>query len=374
MALDEASLGEVFQTEWSVDPQPVLEIGVLDGEDEYVLVNPVSVIGLHDGTVVIALHLRDLFELRYFDSQGTFLGKAGRHGEGPFEVSEMPTFIDKVPGDSILVITLDNRFSLFGPRGERVRSGRFSHGIPHPFSSHIDESHLGLTQVKPGRASEPRHEFVFSILDLSSGAVDTLETFSTPSRTQSGDGWVFSSPFPEEAYWAGGTGTFWRGTSMSRSIRGHSVEDGESVSIELDQSREPVTRRMRSRFREWQKRGVTGGRLRNMEEYHRRIEFPDSLPPYQDMKTDNAGNVWVLRYEPPWSEAEYVWEAYQPRGASIAKLKVPDGLLPNCVRHRSGGCPPGVNMYSIEDDYILTVDAKGEYQVPVVRKYRLIKG
>ncbi len=151
------------------------------------------------------------------------------------------------------------------------------------------------------------------------------------------------------------------------------MEAGESVSIELDHSREPVTRRMRSRFREWQKRGVTGDRLRNMEEYHRRIEFPDSLPLYQDLKTDEAGRVWVLRYEPPWSEQEYSWEVYDPQGGKVATVTAPHGLLHSCVRNRSGGCPPGVKMYSFEDGYLLTIEANGEYRVPVVRKYRLSK-
>jgi hypothetical protein len=51
----------------------------------------------------------------------------------------------------------------------------------------------------------------------------------------------------------------------------------------------------------------------------------------------------------------------------------PHGILHSCVRNRSGGCPPGVKTYSFVGEYLLTIEAKGEYRVSVVRNHRLLR-
>ena len=116
---------------WQAEADPQLSIGAAEGADEYLLYHVRDATRLSDGTVVVALHFRNLFELRYYDSSGQHITSAGHYGNGPFEMggSGFGGFA-RLSGDSVRVVGVDQRFSIFGPRGEQVRSGRFS--LPPP--------------------------------------------------------------------------------------------------------------------------------------------------------------------------------------------------------------------------------------------------
>jgi len=68
---------------WNVSREPLLEIGVLGGDEAYQLHGVTSVARLPDGGVVVANGGSD--ELRFFDAQGRFFARQGRSGEGPAE-------------------------------------------------------------------------------------------------------------------------------------------------------------------------------------------------------------------------------------------------------------------------------------------------
>lgn len=361
---------------WRVESDPVVTIGVLEGADEYVLTNPVDMVGLEDGTIVIALYQRRYFELRFYDSEGTFLRTVGRYGEGPFEVSQIPGMVDRIPGDSILVVSLDNRFSLFGPQGETVRSGRLSHGLAHPYAALIDGSHLGLIdprQMGAGGDNRPvPQEMTFSVFDMQSGEVDGLGIEVEPGYWHGNDGAIFELPFSAPPHWAGGAGVFWYGSSEDGSIQRYSVREESETEIELLRPRLAVTKNIQDLYLEGQLAGASGERRRVMKRYHRGIAFPDSVPAFQDLTTDQAGNLWVLRYELPWCEEDYVWDIFSPGGEWLTSATAPFGILDDCLRRgQFGKC--ALDTYAIGEDYLLTID-RDELGVPRVKKYRLLKG
>lgn len=76
-----ASGGDAVAT-WEISAEPLLEIGVIEGEAPYQLHGVTSVARLPDGGVVVANGTR---ELRFFDASGSFRFSRGRQGEGPTE-------------------------------------------------------------------------------------------------------------------------------------------------------------------------------------------------------------------------------------------------------------------------------------------------
>ena len=83
---------------WRISDEPVLEIGVEEGEEAYELYRVVDALRLDDGRIVVSN--AGTGELRFFDHQGTHLWNAGRHGQGPGEFGEFSSMrVWAVPGE-----------------------------------------------------------------------------------------------------------------------------------------------------------------------------------------------------------------------------------------------------------------------------------
>ena len=68
---------------WALSESPLVEIGVLEGEQPYQLHRVRGSVRLEDGRIVV-LNAGSQ-ELRYYNAAGRFLGAVGRQGEGPGE-------------------------------------------------------------------------------------------------------------------------------------------------------------------------------------------------------------------------------------------------------------------------------------------------
>lgn len=105
---------------WEVDAEPSLEIGVADGDPAHQLSGVRGAIRLAGGGVVVASG--DAHELRFFDARGTFVGAAGRKGEGPGEFQSIEAAM-AYRGDSVAVWDAAAwRLSVFAADGSFGRS------------------------------------------------------------------------------------------------------------------------------------------------------------------------------------------------------------------------------------------------------------
>jgi hypothetical protein len=98
--------------EWRLSPEPVLQIGVVDGEEAYQFSSIAFAGRLSDGRMVVVD--RRSFQIRFFDRAGKHTSTIGRRGAGP---GEFRGFADVIlTGDSLLVYDANNRrLSLIGP-------------------------------------------------------------------------------------------------------------------------------------------------------------------------------------------------------------------------------------------------------------------
>ncbi len=111
--------------EWRLSAEPLLQIGVVEGEHEYQLFNAVSSVRLDDGR--IAVLNAGTHELRIYDAEGRIAGIEGREGNGPGEFA-VPVRLYRVGRDSLMVYDRGNvRFSVHTLDGTFVRTERAVH-------------------------------------------------------------------------------------------------------------------------------------------------------------------------------------------------------------------------------------------------------
>lgn len=103
---------------WTVEPEPIVTIGTVDGPPEAQLFESHSAQLLSDGTIVIANS--GTFELRFHDEQGRFVRSAGTEGDGPGEFRSL-TSVWRMRGDTIVVWdSALKRLSFFTSAGDFV--------------------------------------------------------------------------------------------------------------------------------------------------------------------------------------------------------------------------------------------------------------
>lgn len=93
-------------TEWSVEPTPVLAIGVREGSPEFELGGVSSAVMRADGQVAVANS--GTSEIRFYSSTGEFVRAVGRSGMGPGEFSGAPLYLDQTAPDTLLVFDTGN--------------------------------------------------------------------------------------------------------------------------------------------------------------------------------------------------------------------------------------------------------------------------
>ncbi len=105
---------------WRIGPEPTMTIGVVDGEEPYMLHGVIDATRLSGGGIAVAN--RGSEEVRVFDAHGVYRVTFGGRGEGPADFRSLWR-IEPWPGDSIMAWQLVNRrFSIFDSNGNYGRS------------------------------------------------------------------------------------------------------------------------------------------------------------------------------------------------------------------------------------------------------------
>lgn len=109
-----------FVSECRLGPEPTVDIGVVEGDEELQLFRVFDAATLSDGSVAVVNQGSD--EIRVYDAQGSYLYGFGRAGDGPGEFRRVfQLWIGS--GDTLIVGDYRPwRFSFFTPEGDYVRS------------------------------------------------------------------------------------------------------------------------------------------------------------------------------------------------------------------------------------------------------------
>lgn len=360
---------------WRVELDPVLTIGMLEGPREHVLMNPLAAMVLGGGTIVIQDSYRGEFGIRYYQRDGSHLTTVSRWGQGPFEFHTL-LGLHRLPGDSLLAVGSDGRFSVFGPHGGRVREGRLGvlSVMPLLRSELVDQNHLALWKPfgAPARPEGIREsQLLYLVKDLR-GPIDTVAVVNA-GRTiyESRQNGVLFYPFPfsARAHQAAGHGLLWLGESASGEVRGYNAEGALAIILRLGRPARRVTRTHRREFLNAMRAYTEPNPRWDYDEYAGIVEFPETLPFFGALETDRLGNLWVEVYDLPWSERNALWDVFAPDGEWLARVVVPFEIVETCARRLTSRCD---QIREIGEDYILMTQ-RGPMGVRQVVKYRLRK-
>jgi hypothetical protein len=278
---------------------------------------------LADGRIVVA---NERVELRFFDSQGRYLKTVGRRGQGPGEYQQLSLW--RVPGDSLRIYdTPTSRVDVRASDGSLART--FS--IPRA---------TNLAWLPDGGAIYAP----FSMPDLRSGGVkqDSLVFRRLRPDGRPGD----SVAVLPGTWWEMPRPRFWRGVDfggapmVTGGVGGAVFVHGDHLTVYWfgpDGRLAALTRVGLPQVR------VTSSDIRALEadraaERARNprlgTEGRGSPPPVQArflpqatrVRLDAEGRAWVRGWTPYGAPAAE-WIVFAPRGAPIARVRVPSQLL-----------------------------------------------
>lgn len=370
---------------WTVEPEPVVEIGTVEGAPEYQFSEVVAAVRLSTGNIVVAD--RGASELRGYDAAGNFLWHAGRFGEGPGEFESLD-FLGATVGDSL--VTYDAslmRAQLFDPAGELARTFRVAitgdnagaetavadkavaivdGRLVVRFIEYDDEMPTGIVRWPSER---------LAALDLGDGTVRSLMVLPGHEAHVriDGDRWSHSSY------------VFFKGPEYGAAAGRLAVIDTEAWSVRLVSPRDGATSALFRR--DVAPREATAALVDLHLDGLVQIAFPNpdaaapadiegfrrmwrdrprapTLPVLRSIHVDATGHLWLQPYyvagaDPP------PFEIHAPDGAWLGGVAVPPGLQRAYVQYQAP-------YMEIGDDYVLGVWTD-DLDVQYVRMYRINK-
>ena len=344
---------------WRIGPEPTASIGVLEGDDPYMLFAVRDATVLSDGRIVVV----GGNELRVFDPAGIYLETWGGRGEGPGEFTDLYQ-ADPWLGDSI--VAGDFRHETVTVFDSDGNAGRVIRLEDSPIVSLRAVFELGLYSVmRDGSiilAREPSHPDTVdvAIFDAEGGSRRSLgshpgwvtyflERANTLfnvffSRTLTMAPWgdlVVISPTDRSEITA-----FTREGAPARIVRlGHEPREPEQAHV--DAYIEGQVSRVPSEMVEY--RAQYRGELRD-------IPVAERFPAFTSVMTDALDHLWVEEFTAPGEERPGVlWTVLDPEGRVLGFVETPDGL----------------EIYEIGADYIVGKTEDEEFGVESVRVWPL---
>jgi hypothetical protein len=357
--------------EWRVSTDPILEIGMAEGPEDYLLSRVRAARRLADGSIAVANS--QSAEIRIFAADGRHMRTIGRQGGGPGEFENL-FWMHTVRGDSILAYDhIARRLSVFSPDGRFVGANTIGGGeqesLPRLIGTFEDGSlaavlvdFRGFTRPtgEVGRMPElyvrfaGTGEFLDTLSSLPGG-----ETYMESSRTSGGMEMVAIRPpiFGHVTVSALVNDRLVLGSNDSYELQVAGPDGTLERLIRRRVQPRPVTEQLlEAARREEVASAATEEQARRREEALRSAPHSSTVPFYESLMGDDEGNLWVQEFTVP-GEDPPGWAIYGPEGKLLGSVHLPDDFRPT---HFGG-------------DFVLGV-WRDKLEVERVRMYALEKG
>jgi hypothetical protein len=294
--------GAMAESGWHVSAEPLLQIGVAQGNGPYEFDDIEAVVRLADGRIVVADG--GSRQIRFFDAAGAFLSASGRRGAGPGEYRDLSQLV-AAAGDTLHVFDDElKRVSVLDGVGRLVRTVRVSppEGFYSPVLTGVFDDGSYVIQARPvffmidNYAGVPADTTIYFRYGADGVMRDTLlrsparEYFflSTPTM-----GRIVAMPFGTATVHAFGGGRLALGHTDRYQVG--FVQHDARVHRIVRAAREPapVTAAEIQRFRaDWLSRP-------SREPQPQRAALLDRLPHgplapfFRNLRIDEAGHLWV---------------------------------------------------------------------------------
>ena len=324
-----------------ISPEPLVEIGEMEGAEEYLFSSIGQAFLLEDGRVVVSDE--GVNEIRVFGPDGTFLNSIGRSGEGPGEFSGV-TGLWLTPDALIGLWDRGNlRISTFRPDGELVSTNRVrvegeeEYSVtPEVLFGSFGNGDIALASLEfggppdtPGAIPDRWVLARFGPDGEPRGALGDLRGM----RRLRGQPLPFT-PLPRVAV-LGDSLFAADGYEAGIDVRGADGAVGRTITL-------PVVDRSADADAVWSALEAEL-RARNREMYLgmlERLPRSDEFPQIGGLLADDHGLLWVKLYDAPGDAlwlghgpsmrpgAGGEWRLVRPDGDILGTVRMPDGLSP----------------------------------------------
>ena len=344
---------------WRIGSEPAVSIGVLEGDDPYMLFAVRDATILSDGRIVVV----GANELRVFDPMGIYLETWGGRGEGPGEFIDLYQ-ADPWLGDSL--VAGDFRHETMTVFDSNGNVGRIVRLEDSPIVSLRAVFEFGLYMVmRDGSillAREPSHPDTVdvAIFDAEGGSRRSLGSHAGwenyyLERANSLDHVIFGRTLAMAAWGDlivitptdhGEITAFTREGTLVRIVRlGHEPREPEQANV--DAYIEARVSRVPSEMVEY--RMQYRGELQD-------LPVAEHFPAFTSVMTDALGHLWVEEFAVPGEDQPGVlWTVLDPEGQVLGFVETPKEL----------------EIYEIGRDYLLGKTQDEEFGVESVQVWRL---
>jgi hypothetical protein len=317
---------------WQLGAIPQVTIGTADGPEEYQLSWIWDALVLKSGFIVVGNAGSQ--ELRFYDSLGSFVRKAGRKGQGPGEfgpLSDMRMW--RLPGGVLAVRDAPQRINLFDTVGAFLKTVTLelptSAARPSMVGSFADGTLLvAAYEPDDGPPGQVVRSAVRYLRYSPTGTqLALLARVASAPRYVHQEGNVIHYPYlpfsVEPAIAADSTTVLL-------------LRDGDAELERLDQNgrvigrirwepeRRRVTAALYQRYVSADLAQTSNPDQKRLYEtfYKLSLPLPDLVPAYRDLYVDETRHIWVERYRLPW-ETERVWDVLEPSGRWLGAVTLP---------------------------------------------------
>ena len=328
---------------WRIGTEPSVSIGVLDGDEPYVMHQANDAVMLPDGRVVVANTGTN--EIRLYDAEGVHQTTWGGTGGGPGEFQALAG-IARWPGDSILAWQAMQSpsgaanlwgGSVFDATGELGRSFRIESDDGSGLQPRVVLAGGEiLGRMTTGGADDGywRYEAAYSLV---AGEGATQVSFGTHPAQEGFRGvyngvmlHVLRMAFSRGLHEAAWEGTLVIATNDRYELRAYSMSDGALAKIVRREhsnrapTRDEVVEAMLRTF-------VEGEQPEEVIEMFRPAydEAPivEGFPAFSAVLADPLGHLWVQEYTPPDADRPApLWTVFDPDGHALGFVETPAGL------------------------------------------------
>jgi hypothetical protein len=337
---------------------PLVQIGVPDGDERYLLHNVQDIATFSDGRIAVANGGSQ--DIRIYGPDGDHHLNIGRAGDGPGEFRSLAS-VDVTTADSI--VALDSglrRVSVFDGSGVYARSWSFQspgRGVYPSKARALEDGTVLVTFIRGRMPGDPPGRF----------------REAAPVIRYSSDGGelgVFAQLPGEEWYYSEGQGILMalplgRGSHIVATRNHVYIGDGSNL-IAYSATGDSL-----HAFRPFEASPVSQAdidgdknrRLANIPSEARsryqalfaELPYPDTFPRYSRIVGGDHDNVWVQQYRVPPDQGSS-WQIIAPSGDPVAALELPAGYSPYRV---NGNTVIGLKRDSTDVEYVVAYEVAG---------------
>ena len=329
---------------WIVDAEPILRLGVANGDAPREFSRIRGVGRLANGTIVVGDGASQ--EIRYFDSKGTPVLSVGGAGNGPGKFGLL--WKVQTQGDSVVAWDGRNRrVTVFDSWGLVLHE---SH-IELPFMGGLEwigvfpDGNFLLTQSASLNAEEPeglhRRSQPVMLLAPGSSTLDTVTTlpsiefdvvWSTANEARS----AFEVPFARTSTAAVGIKFFYAASNDRFEIRKYDRNGQLSGVIRYPGAERAIDSREVSELEAAVLRDIdpSPSRRLGIERLFREVPRPSARPAFGDLLVDNEGYLWVAEWQSgftPAYRAPASWWVFDLDGNLLGAVDMPTGFRPKQI-------------------------------------------